>query len=203
MPADNGMQGHGLILVPQAPSVRTIFMGDRGGERFDRVSLFFPHSLFCIFYSENNKNNLQLKRCHVTFSKVPFTGKDSTEKFFGLPLRNHEEAHGICFYNWPDAKNVKDLAKLVINQYWSSPYMEYNDNFSYWNKSYKKTFFTEWKKNTKEQNYDWIYQQDWLQAPYVVDLNKLLEANKSQYSKNGITVLELERPQVNLDFLNN
>lgn len=181
---------HGLILVPQPPQKHIITMGENGCE--GRPTLVFPYHLFCIFYTYHDNVGFYLSRLHVPFSQKPFTGENPDEQFYGLPLRNHEAAHAICFYQWPCHQDKETFVRLVIQQYWSSPFMEYFDNFSYWNQIYDAMntgFLSRWIENTKAKNHKWIMEQKLLQPPYMVSLGKLLESNKSQVSPRGVEVL--------------
>lgn len=197
MPVCSGQNGEGLVLVPQQPLLRTIIVGDYSCNKHEFRLLHFPYSIFCIFYRKNG-NKFELVRCHVPFSNTPFTGKED-DYLYGLPLMNHESAHGICFYNWPVASSLNELIKMVIAQYWASPFMEYNDGFSYWTLKYKGSrFLNNWIKNTKEGNFNWLSEQKLLQSDYIVNIKKLLETYSSQYSKFGFEVVNLEKPVIAL-----
>jgi hypothetical protein len=194
MPAESSRNtGHGLILVPQPPSVRTIFFAEGGKKR-----LIFPYTLFGMFYFRTPQHQYLLKRLHVIFGQEPFTGKED-EKLYGLPVRNHDGAFATCFYHWPGEQTAEKFAHLIINQYWMSPYAEYNDWASWWTQRYtalNPTFAAQWDEATKAKNYRWILEQEFLQPDHHVTLGKLLEANKSHYAAGGIEVVNLVPPKV-------
>ena len=195
MPAElSSDPGFGLLLVPQAPMIRTIFLKEGGKQK-----LFFPHTLFCLFYFKDP--DFRLKRLHVTFSKIPFTGQES-DAFYGLPVRNHDGCFATCFYDWPSDKDEEKFIHKVIGQYWASPFGEYNDWASWWSERYaalKPEFLKEWLKATEEQNYDWIFDQDFLQADHHVDLEKLIKANKTHVT-GGVKFLNLPKPKIEFNF---
>lgn len=198
MPAEaSSAEGHGLLLVPQPPMVRTIFFAE-GGKR----QLVFPHTLFGLFYFRNNNFQYQLKRLHVIFGQTPFTG-DRDEKLYGLPLRNHDGAFATCFYQWDGEQTAEKFAHLIINQYWMSPYAEYHDWASWWTNRYQAlnpTFSKEWADATASKNYKWIFEQQLLQPDHHVTLGRLLDANKAHTKKGGVEVLNLEVPKVEMVF---
>ena len=188
MPAElSDATGHGLVLVPQPPMVRTIFFAEGGKQQ-----LIFPYTLFGLFYFRTPQHQYQLKRLHVIFGQKPFTGVDPEEKFYGLPLRNHDGAFATCFYQWDTEQTAQKFAEKIIGQYWMSPYAEYNDWASWWTRRYHShnpTFLNQWKQATKEKNYKFIFEEPLLQADYIVNLGKLLEA--SHYAAGGIEVVTM------------
>lgn len=191
MPAElSAAQGHGLVLVPQPPLLRTLFFTDK-----KPTMLVFPYTLFGLFYFRTEQHQYQLKRLHVIFGQQPFTGLDPTEKFYGLPLRNHDGAFATCFYQWDTEQTAEKFAEKIIGQYWMSPYAEYNDWASWWTQRYKSQdpgFLKRWEAATKAKDYKFIFNEPLLQADYIVTLGKLLEANKSHYAKGGIEVVNLK-----------
>jgi hypothetical protein len=196
MPAElNSNTGYGLVLAPQPPMVRTIFLHEGGS-----YQLSFPHTLFALFYFRTEEHKYQLKRLHVIFGQKPFTGTDLTEEFFGLPLRNHDGAFATCFYQWDTEETAEKFAQKIIGQYWMSPYAEYNDWASWWTKRYNSlnsSFLDKWKKATAEGDYDFIMREPLLKADHHVNLGKLLQANKSHYAQGGIEIVSLS-PKLDL-----
>lgn len=194
MPAESSSAtGYGLLLVPQPPAVRTIFMKEGGSKR-----LAFPHTLFGLFYFRSEKVQFHLKRLHVMFGQQPFTG-DRTEKVFGLPLRNHDGAFATCFYHWDTEQTAEKFAKKIIGQYWMSPYAEYNDWASWWTKKYNSgnpSFLSRWEQATKDGDYDFAMRESLLQSDYTVNIGKLLDANKMHYAAGGVEILSWAREEI-------
>jgi len=198
MPAEfSNETGHGLLLIPQPPMVRTIFY-DNG----NKLRLVFPYALFGLFYWKNPQHlpdkSFALKRLHVMFGQQPFTGAED-QKLYGLPLRNHDGAYATCFYKWDGEETEEKFARLIINQYWMSPYAEYHDWASWWTQRYaalNPQFFDEWVAATERKDYKWILEQQLLQAEHHVTVGKLLEANKSHVNAEGVRVVQLITPKV-------
>lgn len=193
MPAEySSDQGYGVLLVPQPPQIRTIFYGD---SYTNRKRLMFPHTLFVLFYFKTPQNYYHLKSLHVAFGQTPFTG-EPTDKLFGLPLHNHNEAFATCLYQWGQAETADEFIKKIIGEYWMGPFIETNDWASYWSILYKRDapeFLKEWTKATKENNLNFIMDTPLLQAEYMVDLGKLLNSKKSHFEKGGIEILSLSK----------
>jgi hypothetical protein len=85
------------------------------------------------------------------------------------------------------------LIEKTIQQYWTSPFAEYNDWASAWTNKYinrHPTFLKEWIKQTKNKNFDWIFNKDFIAPDYVVNIQKLLEVNKSYIAKLGVKVIQ-------------
>jgi hypothetical protein len=170
---------HGRIVASQPPQMRTIIWQDGM-----RHHLMFPHALYVMYYTrgdQNNKNKYWLNRLHVAFSQTPFTF-DPNDRLSGLPLANYDMGLAICFYEWPVADDPKEFADKVIAQYWSSPFQDYQDSFSHWLNCYRDqepTFWQEWVAASKTRKYDWMIDQSFLQAPYIVSLKKLFDSNKT------------------------
>ena len=202
MPAESSSAtGYGLVLVPQPPVMRTIFFAEDGAQPKKGQQLAFPHTLFALFYFRTAQHQYHLKRLHVIFGQKPFTGTDPTEKLYGLPLRNHDGAFATCFYQWDTEQTAQKFAEKIIGQYWMSPYAEYNDWASWWSKRYSDqnpTFLPRWIEASKEKNYDFILEEPLLQADFMVNLGKLLDANKLHYAAGGIEVVSLSP---NLDLI--
>lgn len=200
MPAEaSSAVGHGLLLIPQPPMVRTIFFAEGGKRR-----LVFPYTLFGMFYWKNPDHlpdkPFALKRLHVMFGQEPFTG-DEKQKLYGLPLRNHDGAFATCFYQWDGEQTAEKFAHLIINQYWMSPYAEYNDWASWWTNRYTSLnpqFINEWAAATDRKDYKWIFETPMLQPDHHVSIGKLLEANKSHIKAGGVEVVNLEVPKVEI-----
>lgn len=205
MPAEASSEtGYGLLLVPQPPNVRTILFANSVTDKIEKKRLVFPYVLFGLFYWKNPPHLAQpfaLKRLHVMFGQEPFTG-DLSQKLYGLPLRNHDQTFATCLYRWDGEQTAEKFAQKIINQYWTSPFAEYNDWASWWTKRYNSLnpqFFAEWEAATNRKDYKWIFETQLLQPDHHVNIGKLLEANKSHIKAGGVTVLNLEVPKVSWD----
>lgn len=196
MPAESSpATGSGVILCTQPPMIRTIFLREGGS-----MQLAFPHVLYALFYFQTEAHPFQLKKLNVMWGQQPFAC-DPTEKVYGLPIRNHDGAFATCFYQWDTEQTAQKFAEKIIGQYWMSPYAEYNDWASWWSKRYSDqnpTFLPRWIEASKEKNYDFILEEPLLQADFMVNLGKLLDANKLHYAAGGIEVVSLSP---NLDLI--
>jgi hypothetical protein len=130
----------------------------------------------------------------VGFSNTPFTGKE-TDVLYGLPVGNLDSGYGVCFYNWPFSDDISDFCDQVISQYWSSPFVDYRDEFSHWINKYNGyaiasdgKFNVEWKAATARGDYDWILQQRLHGADFVVSLKQLFLSNKTLTDETDIMV---------------
>lgn len=175
-----GTTHHGRIVATQKPQMRTIFWYDGQRQHF-----MFPHSQFIMYYTRNERgNNVKywLNRLHVAFSLEPFECGNTEQRLYGLPLANYDVGLAICFYEWPSAQNPREFAERVIGQYWSSPFQDYGDCFSHWRQTYQSQqpqFANHWLAASKSRNYDWLLEQDLIQPPYLVNLKKMYESNKT------------------------
>jgi hypothetical protein len=175
-------QHHGKIIATTPPQVRTLFWhGAPKGEQF-----IFPHTLFVAYYTRQEGAKYWLNRLHVSFSLTPIDLKNQEQPIYGLPLANTDVGNAICFYEWPTSEHPEEFMKKVIAQFWASPFQDYGDGFSHWLVSYGQhrgsgtcKFRQDWQAATARRDWKWLWDQTLLQAPYVVNLRKLIASNKT------------------------
>ena len=163
------------ILLPQAAQLRTLLIGENDSKVVREYRpLFLPPALFNIICDKTNEGGYHLAGLNFCFTREPLATPDLDTQIYGLPILNTDGGYNTCLYEWPTDKNKEAFIKKVINLYWSSIFVDYRDDFSYWVGNYTHEFLKNWIQATKQQNYGWIFEQTWRQTSFQVDIRRLL-----------------------------